>query len=165
MKEQSVHVAKLVKAFNDMIDEVQQMDNNHQMQAFYMCLDELVKRNGWSYYDPDFKTTNVGILKWGYEIQHYFSDITIKDVLFDRENKIIPWRNWTIEERTDKNNKPYLAYADGCGSPGWWKAYTAVKHARTAMDDGRVKLTLFLVARCLKVVITVITKKLSVANA
>lgn len=46
-KEQSIHVVKLVKAFNDMLDEVQQMDDEHQMQAFSLCLEEIARRNGW----------------------------------------------------------------------------------------------------------------------
>ena len=47
-KEQAVHVAKAVKAFKDMMDEVQYMDNDHQAQAFSLCLLEMASRNGWS---------------------------------------------------------------------------------------------------------------------
>ena len=99
---------------------------------------DAVSKTILSHFDSDFKTRDIGILKWGYEIQKHFPNITSKDVMFVRAYKIIPWKNWTIEERLDKNNKIYLAYAEGCGSPDWWKAYTAVKHARTAVDDGRV---------------------------
>ena len=57
---------------------------------------------------------------------------------FRKENAITPWDKWTIEERLNKKGETYLAYAEGCGSPNWWNAYNAVKHARTTVDDGRV---------------------------
>ena len=47
-KEQLIHVAKAVKAFKDMMDEVQQMDRDHQLQTFSLCLVEMASRNGWS---------------------------------------------------------------------------------------------------------------------
>ena len=88
------------------------------------------------YFNPTFDGDN--IKKWGYYVQRSLSGIESQRVIFNHERTIIPWSKWTIEERTNKKNQKYLSYADGCGSPNWWKAYTDVKHARTSLDDGRV---------------------------
>ena len=45
--EQNERVAKVVHAFKDMLDQVEGMDSDHQQQAFWLCLNEMARRNRW----------------------------------------------------------------------------------------------------------------------
>lgn len=46
-KNQSEHVAKAVHAFADMMNEIDQMDSQHQEQTFMLCLEEMATRRRW----------------------------------------------------------------------------------------------------------------------
>ena len=45
--DQNERVMKVVNSFRDMLDQVNAMDEQHQQQAFLMCLAEIARRNGW----------------------------------------------------------------------------------------------------------------------
>lgn len=44
---QQVEVIKARKAFNDLMDAVQKMDNAHQQEASMLCLADFARRSGW----------------------------------------------------------------------------------------------------------------------
>ena len=46
-KNQSEHVTKAVHAFADMMNEIDQMDSQHQEQTFMLCLEEMATRRRW----------------------------------------------------------------------------------------------------------------------
>ncbi len=46
-KDQSEHVVKAVHAFNDLMNEIGQMDAEHQEQVTMICLAEMARRYGW----------------------------------------------------------------------------------------------------------------------
>ncbi len=45
--EQNERVIKVVRAFTDMLDQVQGMDIAYQQQTCLLCLAEVAKRYGW----------------------------------------------------------------------------------------------------------------------
>ena len=90
------------------------------------------------HFDNTFPTKDAKIQRWGFRLQKEFPDITNQTIYFRQQKKFTPWAKWTIEQKLNKQGKTYLAYAENCGSPFWWNAYNAVKHARTTIDDGRV---------------------------
>lgn len=124
-------------AFDDVNNKTYSIEYLTLLQTICSEIDVVAKAIA-SHYDPSFNADDSKILKWGYEIQKHLTSITTQTVSFNKEIDLIPWAGWDLEERLNKNNKPYIAYVDGCGSPEWWKAYTSVKHARTTIDDGRV---------------------------
>ena len=90
------------------------------------------------FFDKSFPVKEAGIQRWGFCLQKEFPNLVSQMIVFRKEIKFMPWDKWTIEERINKNGKPYLAYSEKCGSPFWWKAYNSVKHTRTMIDYGRV---------------------------
>ena len=93
------------------------------------------------HFDTCFKPSKADIKQWGYGIQKKFPRILTQKVVFRNGIEITPWNKWQIEQRTSARGAHYFSYSDNCGSPEWWKSYTAVKHARTSIDDGRVNYT------------------------
>lgn len=45
--DQNERVMKVVNSCNDMLDQVSGMDEKHQQLAFWLCLAEIARRNGW----------------------------------------------------------------------------------------------------------------------
>ena len=45
--EQSHEVVKAVNAFRDLCEAVKKMDDQHQEQAFFLCLNEMANQFGW----------------------------------------------------------------------------------------------------------------------
>lgn len=88
-------------------------------------------------YDSNIKK-DANIMKWGYIIQQSINGITLQETEFINGESIIPWSKWELEERINKKGNPYIAYAEGNGSPKWWLAYTKVKHARTEVEEGDI---------------------------
>lgn len=95
-----------------------------------------------SHFEPTLKVEKTNIQKWSYFLQCHLSEVVDTEVRFLRERTITPWRNWRLEERTNKKGSLYYAYARGSSSPEWWRAYNKVKHARTSVDDGAINYKL-----------------------
>ena len=123
-------------AFDDVNNKAYSIEYLTLLQTICSEIDVVGKAIA-SHFNPEFDTENCSIKKWGFEVQKHLTTITTQTVSFKKEKSLIPWTDFAIEERLNKNGKPYIAYADGCSSPEFWKAYTAVKHARTSIDDGR----------------------------
>lgn len=124
-------------AFDDVNNKTYSIEYLTLLQTICSEIDVVAKAIA-SHFNPSFNAKDANIKKWGYEVQKYLTSITTQKVNFNTETELTPWAGWDIEERLNKNNKPYIAYVEGCGSPDWWNAYTSVKHARTTIDDGRV---------------------------
>ncbi len=45
--EQNDRVLKAVHSFDDLLNQVSGMDENHQKETFLLCMSVLAKRNGW----------------------------------------------------------------------------------------------------------------------
>ena len=45
--EQNQEVAKAVKAFHDLCEAINKMDEQHQQQTYYLCLAEMANQSGW----------------------------------------------------------------------------------------------------------------------
>ena len=45
--EQNERVLKVCHSFSNMLDQVKEMDQDHQWKAFCMCLEEIGRRQGW----------------------------------------------------------------------------------------------------------------------
>lgn len=45
--EQNCEVIKAVNAVRDLCEAIKKMDDQHQEQAFYLCLAEMAKQLGW----------------------------------------------------------------------------------------------------------------------
>lgn len=90
------------------------------------------------HFDKSFPVKKAKIQQWGYSLQKFLPDITKQTINFRKDINFIPWENWTLEERLNKKERSYFAYAEKCGTPFWWSAYNAVKHARTLIEDGQV---------------------------
>ena len=46
--EQNCEVTKAVNAVRDLCEAIKKMDDQHQEQAFYLCLAEMAKQNDWN---------------------------------------------------------------------------------------------------------------------
>ncbi len=99
---------------------------------------DVVARAVCYHFDKSFPVSKANLHKWGFSLQKFIPNITKQTICFRKDFKFIPWENWTLEERLDKNENPYIAYAEKCGTPFWWNAYNSVKHARTFIEDGQV---------------------------
>ena len=83
---------------------------------------DVVAKTISAYYNKDFDFKDSSIIKWGYEIQNDLPGIMDQGVLFNNKEIIQPWRNWSLEERKDKNGKRYYGYSKGCGKSTQGKA-------------------------------------------
>lgn len=76
------------------------------------------------------------IAKWGYYLQQIFPEINKKEIFFNDDYKVIPWKNWILikEIKTDRNgkDKPSYKLKTGLKHPAWWTAYNKSKHERTS---------------------------------
>ncbi len=47
LSDQDERVIKTINSFRDILDQVKDMDMDHQQQAFFLCLTEIARRNEW----------------------------------------------------------------------------------------------------------------------
>ena len=90
------------------------------------------------FHNPDFKADNSSIKKWGFEVQQAFNDIDSQIVIFRDLREFSPWGKWKIVTAINKNGQKYYKYTNESASPGWWNAYTKVKHARTSIENEQI---------------------------
>ena len=95
-----------------------------------------------SHFEPELRVGKADIRKWGYFLQRHIPKVVDVQISFLRERDIAPWKDWRLEQRTNKKGNLYYAYADGSSSPEWWRAYNKVKHARTSVDGGTINYKL-----------------------
>jgi len=82
--------------------------------------------------NKDLKKKDInGIAKWGYEIQKLIPDIDLKEIKFNYENIITPWKDWKHEKNICKDGMIRMKLVHGKKNPEWWIAYNRVKHERT----------------------------------
>ncbi|MBO5318978.1 MAG: hypothetical protein J6B01_04110 [Ruminococcus sp.] len=89
------------------------------------------------YRNPNFKTKDANIKKWGYEFQQLFGHIKDVQVSFVSEQTIHPFLNWEYEIHTDKKGRQNLRLVDGAKNViPWWSSYNDVKHQRIGLVTG-----------------------------
>lgn len=86
--------------------------------------------------NPNFKTNNANIKKWGYEVQQHFPTLKNINILFNKKISVQPFQNWEYEYAINKKGNKYLRLANKKDSIKWWKSYNAVKHQRIGLITG-----------------------------
>lgn len=87
------------------------------------------------YSDSSFKIRDATIKQWGFQVQQIFPEITKRQVSFNGNDLLIPWRNWEYVIGLTKDGKKNIKHEKGKVNPDWWVKYGNVKHARMNLES------------------------------
>lgn len=93
--------------------------------------------------DPSFVVdNNTTIKKWGYVLQNKLPAMLCREIVFNDEICVCPWKNWLYEQSLSKKGALNYKLKNNCKTPSWWVDYNSVKHARTKIgNDGEINYT------------------------